>query len=76
MLGIVTPEIEDGIQSFLSQAEYKSSDGKSLTRTHVELVHVNNNPELSLLIDCDYFIPEITQTEHLMEAASMHSHEF
>lgn len=71
VLGIVTPEIEDGVQSFVSEAEYKNADGKSFTKTHFELVHVNDNPELSLLIDCDYFTSEMTKKEELMDIANM-----
>ena len=71
MLGIVTPEIEDGVQSFVSEAEYKNADGKSFTKTHFELVHVNDNPELSLLIDCDYFTSEMTKKEELMDMANI-----
>ncbi len=71
VLGIVTPEIEDGVQSFLSEAEYKNTDGKSFTKTHFELVHINDNPELSLLIDCDYFTSEMTNREELMSIANI-----
>lgn len=71
ILGIVTPEIEEGIQSFVSEAEYKNSDEKSYVKTHVEFVHVNDNPEMSLLIDSDNFITDITNKENLMEAANL-----
>lgn len=70
VLGIVTPEIEEGVQSFVSEAEYKNQDGKTLTKTHIELVHVNDNPEMSLLIDCDYFTLEVTQKENLLDVAN------
>ena len=70
ILGIITPEIEDGIQSFVSSAEYKNSDGCSLTRTHIELVHVDNDPELSLLMDCDYFTNIIIEKDAMLNIAN------
>ena len=70
ILGIVTPEIEDGIRSFLSESEYTNADGKSITKTHFELVHVNDSPEVSLLIDCDYFVQEVTQNTEVLDVAN------
>lgn len=71
ILGIVTSDIEEGIQAFVSEAEYKNHDGQSLTKTHVELVHVNDNPEMSLLIDCDYFTSGVTEKENLLYVANL-----
>lgn len=70
ILGVVTPEIEEGVRSFVSEAEYINADGKSFTKTHFEFVHVNNNKETSLLIDTDNFMPEITQKNELINVAN------
>lgn len=61
ILGIMTSEIEDGVTSFLAESEYSNPDEISKTKVHIELVHINDNPENSMLIDCDYFTQNITQ---------------
>lgn len=69
ILGIITPGIEENVQTFLSTAEYKNPDEKSFTRVRIELVHVNENKELSLLLDSDYFTTEITQQDSVLSVA-------
>lgn len=71
ILGIVTPEIEEGVHSFVSEAEYRNDDGKTLTKTHFEFVHVNDNPEMFLLMDCDYFTSGVTEKNELINIANM-----
>lgn len=74
VLGIVT-QFEDGMNSYMSQAEFKDAADGVWTKTHFELVNVNNNTEDSLLIDCDYFKPETTKTDMMMDVANMlHEH--
>lgn len=71
VLGIMTPEIETGIKSFVSEAEYGNPDGKTITKAHFELVHINENVELSLLIDTDYFSFDITQKADVFNVAEL-----
>lgn len=60
VLGMVTEEHESGVKSYISEIEYETKIDKVLSKAHIELVHVNDQPELSLLIDCDYYSIEIT----------------
>lgn len=71
VLGIITPDIETGIKSYRAEAEYQNPNNEATTNVHVELVHVNNRKELSLLIDCDYYLPSVTQKEEVMNVAEM-----
>ena len=71
VLGVMTPDVETGIKSYRADAEYQNLENKASTKVHFELVHVNNQKELSLLIDCDYFTQEITQTEGVNTVADM-----
>lgn len=71
VLGVMTPDVETGIRSYRADAEYQNSENNASTKVHFELVHVNNQKELSLLIDCDYFTQEITQTNGVNIVADM-----
>lgn len=71
VLGIMTPDIETGIKSYRANAEYQNSGSDIATKVHFELVHVNNQKELSLLIDCDYFSQSITQKEDVNTVANL-----
>lgn len=44
------------------EAEYKCMDGVTITHNRFGLVHVDQQTELSFLIDCDYFKNGITKT--------------
>lgn len=46
---------EHGVKSYVSETEYETREKNVLTRAHVEFVHVNNQTEISLLLDCDYY---------------------
>lgn len=61
VLGMVTQEHEEGIKAFSSEIEYETKEANVLSRSHIEFVHVNDQPEMSLLIDCDYFTLGITK---------------
>lgn len=54
ILGIVTDEIEDGINSYLMETDFKCGDGTN-AKHHFELVNAEGNSEVSFLIDSDYF---------------------
>ena len=56
ILGMISPENEDGVKSYVSEIVYSTRIEDVLSRNHVELVHINNQKEVSLLLDCDYFI--------------------
>lgn len=55
VLGMVAKDHESGVRSYVSETEYEIEKEQVLTRAHIELVRVNNQPEISLLLDCDYF---------------------
>ncbi len=63
ILGIITPDDEKGTKSYLSISEYKSEDKEYMQRKRIEFVHVNNENDLSLMTDCDYFTNIITETK-------------
>lgn len=69
VLGLVTQEIENGIKSYFSEMEYETKEEQVLSKAHFELVHINNQRELSLLIDCDYYILEITNLNEMKSKA-------
>lgn len=71
VLGIMTPDIETGIRSYRADAEYQNPESDAATKVHFELVHVNNQKELSLLIDCDYYSQTITQKDGVNTVADM-----
>ena len=71
VLGIMTPDIETGIKSYRADAEYQNPENNAATKVHFELVHVNNQKELSLLIDCDYYSQSTTQKEGVNTVADM-----
>ena len=74
VLGVVT-QFEDGMNSYVSQAEFKDPTDDICTNTHFELVNVNNSNENSLLIDCDYFKTEMVNIESMMDVATvLHNH--
>lgn len=55
ILGIMNEQLEDGFNSYSVTAEYNYPTSNYLIRNHFDLVHVNNSPELSFLIDSDYY---------------------
>ena len=64
-----------GMNSYVSQAEFKDPTDDICTKTHFELVNVNNSNENSLLIDCDYFKTEMVNIESMMDVATvLHNH--
>ena len=69
VLGIMTDEIESGVNSYVSEAEYKVPGSDAFTKVHFELVHINNSSETSLLIDCDYFASKTTPKEQVQKIA-------
>lgn len=74
VLGIVANH-EEGINSYVSEAEFKDPNDGIGTKTHFEFVHANGNEETSLLIDCDYFKNETVPAEKMIELAdSLHTH--
>ena len=54
VLGIVTDEIEDGVNSYLMETDFKCKDGTN-AKHHFELVNTEGSNEVSFLIDSDYF---------------------
>ena len=71
VLGIMTSDIETGIKSYRADAEYQIPENNAATKVHFELVHVNNQKELSLLIDCDYYSQSTIQKESVNTVADM-----
>lgn len=71
ILGVVTPEIESGVKSYSCEVEYGSEDDNALTKSHFELVNVNNGPEVSLLIDCDYFVQDHIEKDQMLQIAEL-----
>ena len=61
ILGVVTPEREEGTTSYLVETEHHNALDEYTQKSHIEFVHVNDAKEVSLLIDCDYFTNEMTQ---------------
>ena len=77
VLGIVT-QFEDGMNSYMSQAIKSEFSVLLLTLTNSKCVFVHTPSAASLnslLIDCDYFKPETTKTDMMMDVANMlHEH--
>lgn len=74
VLGIVV-NYEDGINAYLSEAEFKDQINNVVTKTHFEFVHANGNEETSLLIDCDYFKNETVSVGKVSELSEkLHNH--
>lgn len=73
--GIMTSELENGINNYLTEAQLKNDDG-TYTKMHFELVHVNGSEELSFLIDCDYFVQSNCKIgeKALGDANILHNH--
>ena len=69
VLGMITSDHEVGVKSYLSETEYETKVEGALSKAHFEFVHVNEQPELSLLIDCDYFALGITKTDTMNAVA-------
>ncbi len=65
---LLTPDVlgvladNEDASNYQVEAEYKCKDGLTLTHKHFGLVHVDQQSELSFLIDCDYFKNGITKT--------------
>jgi len=68
--GALSGEIEGGVKNYLMEAEYMMPNG-TFTKSHFELVHINENPETSLLIDCDFFHIEMTPTDQATTVAEI-----
>lgn len=69
VLGMITTDHESGVKSYLSETEYETKIEGVLSKTHFELVHVNDQAELSLLIDCDYYNLGITKADTMKAVA-------
>ena len=69
LLGMMTPEHESGTKSFKSQIDYTTDYINILSRAHFELVTVNDNKDLSFLIDCDYYSMEMTKLADMKDVA-------
>ena len=65
ILGIVIPELEDGVRAYSTKAEFKNLKDNSFTKEQIEFVRVNNDTEVSLLIDCEYFTTELVKVDDL-----------
>lgn len=69
ILGMVTKEYEKGIKSYVSETEYETAVENVLSKAHFEFVHINDQKELSLLIDCDYYQLDIIKLEERNNAS-------
>lgn len=69
ILGILSPEIEEGSSRYVQEAEFANPDN-TRTQTHFELVHVNNEDELSFLFDCDYYTNNIVECGEVFDVAN------
>ena len=69
ILGMVTEEHEAGVKTYLSETEYETKEDRVLSKAHFEFVHVNDQAELSLLIDCDYYSVGMTKIEEMNNVA-------
>lgn len=73
VLGVVTPDREEGTSSFISESEYAEVGSEYIQKSHIEFVHVNDSKEISLLIDCDYFTNRETMlSETWVKAECLH----
>lgn len=63
VLGMITADHEAGVKSYLSETEYETKEAGVISKAHFEFVHVNDLPELSLLIDCDYYYLGIVRSD-------------
>lgn len=70
VLGMVNEEHEDGVKSYLSEIEYETKESGVLSKARFEFVHINDKPELSLLMDCDYYSLGITNLNSMREKAN------
>ena len=65
---LLTPDVlgvlanNEKASNYQVEAEYLCKDGITLTHNRFGLVHVDQQAELSFMIDCDYFKNGITQT--------------
>lgn len=71
VLGMITPEQENGVKAYLSETEYETIIPGILSKAHFEFVHVDEKTEISLLIDCDYYDMEITKLSMVNEKAEL-----
>lgn len=67
VLGMITEEHEDGVNNYISETEYKTKVNDVLSKTHFELVQMNDQSEISFLIDCDYYILKTIKIEQVKE---------
>ncbi len=67
VLGMITAEHEAGVKSYLSETEYETKESGVISKAHFEFVHVNDMPELSLLIDCDYYYLGIVRADAMRD---------
>ncbi len=65
ILGMINKEYEKGVKSYVSISEYQTKIEGVLSTSRFELVHVNNEQDLSLLIDCDYYSMGVVDTENM-----------
>lgn len=69
VLGVVTPEVEDGTSTYISETEYKKPESEYVQKRHFEFVNDNRYNEKSLLIDCDYFTTSVTRISEIWKKA-------
>ena len=69
ILGMISREKEREIKTYISEIEYESDESKVNSKAHFELVHLNNQPEMSFLLDCDYYSLGITALSQIRETA-------
>lgn len=65
LLGVISDK--KNINSYISEAEFKNVNNDTFTKTHVELIQINDKQEICLLIDCDYFKPEKTDNKEVID---------
>lgn len=57
------------MKSYFSETEYETNEKQVLSKAHFEFVHINNQQELSLLIDCDYYVLNIIKLNDIKDKA-------
>lgn len=78
VIGIPATIEDERMMGFHLDSEYKQPD-KTYTHNMFSFVHHNGSPELSLLLDCDYYCKEIKQSQDvsgLLNTLHTHSSNF
>lgn len=68
-LGFITLDNEDNTVAFMSEIEYKTSNG-CMTRIKSGLVNINNNPENVFLLDNDHFTTDVLKPADVLIVAN------